>query len=158
VKIYGVEYDYTGTRHRDLLYLAYGEAIEQAGWFGYGTGYPGIPLDPYMDGRFRSIDNHYLLHYLQYGILGTAAFLALAVAGAWNLAREALARDGPLADLSAGLFGAFVAVAVMSRGVAFSLDFGATWLFVAGLAASFRARRQSAVSAGGPGSLRGSGT
>ncbi|HKB03987.1 MAG TPA: hypothetical protein VKD90_17320 [Gemmataceae bacterium] len=141
VKIYGVEYDYTGTRHRDLLLLAYDEAIEQAGWFGYGTTFQDMPLDPNMDVRFWSIDHHYLFHYLRYGILGTAAFLALAAAGAWNLGREALARDGPLSDLAAGLFGAFVAVVLLVRGVAFSFDFGATWLFVAGLAASWRARR-----------------
>jgi hypothetical protein len=141
VKIYGVEYDYTGTRHRDLLLLAYDEAIEQAGWFGYGTTLQDMPEDPNMDVRFRSIDHHYLFQYLRFGILGTAAFLALAAAGAWNLGREALARDGPLSDLAAGLFGAFVAVVLLVRGVAFSFDFGATWLFVAGLAASWRARR-----------------
>jgi hypothetical protein len=68
-------------------------------------------------------------------------FILFAAAGAWNLAREALARDGPLSDLAAGLFGAFVAVAIVVRGVAFSPDFGATWIFVAGLAASMRANR-----------------
>jgi len=145
VRIYGVEYDYSGTRHRDLLVLAYDEAINQAGWIGYGTMVQDIPRDPYMDVRFQSIDNHYLLHYLRYGILGTVAFLAFAAAGAWNLGREALARDGPLSELAAGLFGAFVAVTLMVRGVAFSADFGATWLFVAGLAASMRARRANAL-------------
>jgi O-antigen ligase len=141
VKIYGVEYEYTGTRHRDLLYVAYDEAIEKAGWIGYGSTLQDMPIDPYMDGRFLSIDNHYLQYFLRYGILGTAAFLALAAAGAWNLGREALARDGPLSDLAAGLFGAFIAIVLMARGVALSFDYGATWLFVAGLAASMRARR-----------------
>jgi hypothetical protein len=94
-----------------------------------------------MDQRFLSIDHHYLLHYLRYGYLGTISFIAFAAAGAWNLAREALARDGPLSDLAAGLFGAFVAVVIVVRGVAFSPDFGATWIFVAGLAASMRANR-----------------
>jgi hypothetical protein len=142
VKIYGEDYDYTGTRHRDLLLVAYHEAIDQAGWFGYGTTLQAMPKDPYMDPRFGSIDHHYLLHYLRYGYLGTIAFIAFAASAAWNLAREALARDGPLSDLAAGLFGAFVAVAIMARGVAFSPDFGATWVFVAGLAATLRARRQ----------------
>lgn len=141
VKIYGVEYEYTGTRHRDLLYQAYDEAIEKAGWVGYGSSLQDMPLDPYMDSRFLSIDNHYLQYFLRYGILGTVAFAALAAAGAWNLGREALARDGPLSDLAAGLFGAFIAVVLLIRGVALSFDYGATWLFVAGLAASMRARR-----------------
>jgi hypothetical protein len=141
VRIYGVEYDYTGTRHRDLLLLAYEEAIEKAGWVGYGTTLQDMPVDSNMDQRFWSMDHHYLLHYLRYGILGTAAFLALAAATAWNLGREAVARDGPLSDLAAGLFGGFVAVAVMIRGVAFSYDFAAMWIFVAGLAACLRARR-----------------
>jgi cell division protein FtsW (lipid II flippase) len=148
VRIYGEYYEYTGTRHRDLLLLAYQEAIDQAGWFGHGTTLQPMPKDPYMDQRFLSMDHHYLQHYLKYGYLGIATFVAFAAAGAWNLAREALARDGPLSDLAAGLFGGFVAVALVVRGVAFSPDFGATWFFVAGLAASLRARRLAgAVSA-----------
>lgn len=151
VKIYGEYYEYTGTKHRDLLLLAYQEAIDQAGWFGYGTSLQDMPKDPNMDPRFLSMDHHYLKHYLKYGYLGIATFILFAMAAAWNLAREALARDGPLSDLAAGLFGAFVAVALVARGVDFSPDFGATWFCVAGLAASFRARRLSgAVSAPPP--------
>jgi hypothetical protein len=143
VRIYGVEYDYTGTRHRDLLVLAYEDAIDRAGWLGFGTAMQDMPKDPYMDPRFLSIDFHYLIHFLKYGYLGIATFAAFAIAVMWNLAREAWTRAGPTADLAAGLFGAFVAVAIMLRGVAFSFDFAATWLFVAGLSASLRARRVS---------------
>lgn len=143
VKIYGIEYDYTGTRHRDLLFLAYDEAIDRKPWFGFGTIFPSpdMPKDPYMDPRFKSIDNQYLLHYLQYGYVGIAAFIAFGAVAAWNLAREAWARDGVWSDLAAGLFGAFVAVMIMVRGVAILPDFGAMWLFVAGVAATLRARR-----------------
>ena len=143
VKIYGVEYDYTGTKHRDLLVLAYEGAIDRAGWLGFGTAMQDMPMDPYMDPRFHSIDFHYLIHFLKYGYLGIATFTAFAIAVIWNLAREAWSRDGPPADLAAGLFGAFIAVAIMLRGVAFSFDFAATWLFVAGLSASLRGRRVS---------------
>jgi hypothetical protein len=143
VKIGGVEYEYTGTRHRDLLFIAYKDAIDHAGWFGYGTTEPDMPKDPDLPVQFESIDDHYLLHYLRYGAVGIGAFLLFAIASAWNLAREAWERDGPLSDLAAGLFGAFVAVIIMVRGVALSPDFGFTWLFVAGLAASMRARRKS---------------
>ena len=38
VMIDGVEYEYTGTRHRDLLYKAYAELIERPR--GTGTGQP----------------------------------------------------------------------------------------------------------------------
>jgi hypothetical protein len=147
VKIYGVEYDYTGTRHRDLLFLAYEDAANRAGWFGYGTIFPSpdMPKDPYMDPRFKSIDNHYLLHYLKYGYLGIATFIAFGAVAAWNLAREAWARDGTWSDLAAGLFGAFVAVMIMVRGVAILPDFGAMWLFVAGVAATLHARRLAVI-------------
>jgi hypothetical protein len=141
VVINGVEYEYTGTRHRDLLLEAYQEPIAKAGWFGFGTVLQDIPIDPEMPVQFQSIDHHYLLQYLRYGVVGTAAFFLFALSGAWNLAREAWARDGPLSDLAAGMVGAFVAVIVMIRGVALSTDFGFTWLFVAGLGASMRARR-----------------
>ena len=100
-----------------------------------------------MPVQVKSIDNHYLVQYLRYGLPGRSPFLLFGLAGAWNLAREAWARDGPLSDLAAGLFGAFVAILIMLRGVALSPDFGFTWLFVAGLAASMRARRSAAASA-----------
>ena len=129
---------------RDLLLLAYEEGIDKAGWFGFGTNYLDMPVDPEMPVQFVSIDHHYLLHYLQYGIIGTAAFLLFALSAAWQLGREAWARDGRLSDLAAGLFGAFVAVVLMIRGVALSPDFGFMWLFVAGLGASLRARRSAA--------------
>jgi hypothetical protein len=151
VRIYGVEYEYSGTLHRDLLLLAYQQAVDEAGWIGYGTEgnrSKDIPKDPYMDRRFESIDHHYLLHYLKYGYLGMVTFLAFAASVAWNLGREALARDGPLSDLAGGLFGAFLAVTLMVRGVALHSDFGATWLFVGGLAASMCARRQPTQVAG----------
>jgi O-antigen ligase len=150
VVINGVQYDYNGTRHRDLLLLAYEEAIDKAGWFGYGTNLQDMPRDPEMAIQFVSIDHHYLFQYLRYGVVGTVAFLLFALSGAWNLAREAWARDGPLSDLAAGLFGSFVAVIIMIRGVALSPDFGFTWVFVAGLAASLRARRYAAVTAPAP--------
>ncbi len=148
VIIDGVEYEYSGTRHRDLLYTAYGDLIERAPWYGYGTTNDEMERQiDQMAVQFRSIDNHYLIQYLRYGILGTVTFLLLGIAAAWNLAREAWARDGPLSDLAAGLFGAVVAVLIMLRGVALSPDFGFTWVFVAGLAGSMRARRMAPVTA-----------
>lgn len=148
VLIDGIEYEYTGTRHRDLLYKAYSELIDQAPWYGYGTMSDAIARkQDQMAVQFQSIDHHYLVQYLRYGTAGVVTFLLFGVAAAWNLAREAWARDGPLSDLAAGLFGAFVAVLIMLRGVALSPDFGSTWLFVAGLAASMRARRAAPVTA-----------
>jgi len=141
VKIYGVEHDYTGTRHRDLLLDAYAEGIDRADWLGFGTQLQGMPKDPEMDIRFKSIDHYYLQHYLRYGYLGTIAFIAFAIAGAWNLGRAAWSRNGPWSELAAPMFGAFVAVALIVRGVALSFDFGAMWLFVAGIAASLQASR-----------------
>jgi hypothetical protein len=151
VVIDGVEYEYTGTRHRDLLYKAYAELIDQAPWYGYGTESDTIKRkQDQMPVQFKSIDHHYLVQYIRYGIPGTITFLLFGLAGVWNLAREAWARDGPLSDLAAGLFGAFVAVVVMVRGVALSPDFGFTWLFVAGLAASMCARRRTPVTGPAP--------
>ena len=140
VLIHGEEYVYTGTRHRDLLMLAYDDAIEGAGWVGYGTNLRDMPTDPFMDPRFASIDNHYLLYMLRHGYLSVAAFLAFAAAAAVNLARVALRRDGLESDLAAGLCGAVVAVAILLRGVAFSGDFGTMWLFAAGLGAGWLTR------------------
>src|SRR5262249_35064945 len=119
--------------------------------YGYGTESDTIKRrQDQMAVQFKSIDHHYLVQYLRYGLPGTVTFLLFGLAGAWNLAREAWARDGPLSDLAAGLFRALVAVVLMVRGVALSPDCGFTWLFVAGLAASMRARRAGSVTVATP--------
>lgn len=148
VKINGVPEPYSGTRHRDLLVKVYGEAIDGAGWVGYGSMVTDMPKDAYMDQRFASIDHEYLLHFLKYGYLGTATFLLFAAAGTYHLARSAVRRDGAVAELSGGLCGAFAVVAVVIRGVAFSNDFRATWLFVAGLGATLAMRPRTEVTNG----------
>ena len=148
VLIYGVEYEYSGTKHRDLLAVAYKEAAERAGWFGYGTSEEAMekrmPLDPEMDERFKSVDNQYLLHYLRYGAVGVATFLAFAACAGWNLAAEAWTDRGPAGELAAGLFGAFVGTALVLRGASLAEDFGGPWLFVAGVSARLRSVRLAA--------------
>jgi hypothetical protein len=140
VKINGTPVPYSGTRHRDLLMDVYADAIDGAGWVGYGTLVSDMPKDAYMDPRFASIDHEYLLHFLKYGYLGLATLFLFSAAGTYHLARAALRRDGPLSDLAGGLCGAFTIVAVLIRGVAFSNDFRAMWLFAAGLGASLALR------------------
>lgn len=145
VRIYGVKYDYTGTKHRDLLEVAYAEAIDQAGWFGYGTSQQDMPKDPYLDPRFASVDHQYLLHLLRYGYLGTASLLLFGVCGTITLAWTAWRADGPLAGLAGGMCGAFLAVAVLARGVAFSTDYLAMWLFTAGIGATLASRERIVI-------------
>jgi hypothetical protein len=139
VTINGIVYDYTGTRHRELLVLAYDEATERAGWLGYGSNLIDMPVDPKMDPRFVSVDHHYLLHYLRFGWLGVLTFGFFVVCSTWNLACVAWRHGGIEAELAGGLCGAFVAVALMLRGLAFAEDFGALWLFIAGWGAGRRA-------------------
>jgi hypothetical protein len=136
VIIDGKEYPYTGTSHRDLLQIVYKEASDGAGWFGYGMLLRKAPRSPNMDARFRSIDNHYLLFYLQYGAVGITLFALLAASLLWNVLPAFLNGDGATGRLAAGLLGAMAGCLITMRGVWFAPDYGWVWLFCGGLSAS----------------------
>ena len=136
VQINGIFHEYSGTKHRDLLDLVYEEAAEKAGWLGYGTMMATLPRDPNMDKRFISIDNHYLMFYLQYGYLGLGLFVCLAASCIWNLLPAALGAPDRLGRLAAGLVGALCGGLIAMRGVWFAPDYSWVWLFCAGLSAS----------------------
>lgn len=142
VRINGEDHPYTGTRHRDLLAIVYKEAADGAGWFGYGMLLRKMPRDPNMDERFRSIDNHYLLFYLQYGIVGVVLFALLAASFLWNVLPSFLKGEGASGRLAAGLLGGMAGCLITMRGVWFAPDYGWVWLFCGGLSASLaRIRR-----------------
>ena len=136
VMINGEPHPYTGTTHRDLLQLVYKEGIDGAGWFGYGMRLLRMPRDPVMDERFRSVDNHYLLFYLQYGLVGTVLFALLAVSFLWNVIPTFLSGEGASGRLAAGLLGALAGGLITMRGVWFSPDYAWVWLFCGGLSSS----------------------
>jgi hypothetical protein len=89
-----------------------------------------------MDARFRSIDNHYLLFYLQYGAVGITLFALLAASLLWNVLPAFLNGDGATGRLAAGLLGAMAGCLITMRGVWFAPDYGWVWLFCGGLSAS----------------------
>lgn len=144
VVIEGRDYEYSGTRHRDLLTVVYERATSEAGWFGYGPALAQVPYDPKMDERFRSIDNHYLLQHLKYGSGGLLCFFLLAACGVWYLAREAWDVRVPHSLLAAGLCGGFLLVFLAMRGVSLESDYGWVWLFTLGVAVRLRVFRLTA--------------
>jgi len=149
VKIDGELYEYSGTKHRDLLEIVYKDAKETTGWFGYGTLIRKVPRDSDMDERFVSIDNHYLVFLLQYGYVGVVAFFLLAGSVVWNLLPPIRGAVGPAARMTAGTLGGVGGCLVAMRGVWFSPDFSGVWLFGAGfsvaLARWFRVARTPGV-------------
>src|SRR5262249_9075522 len=134
VIIDGERYEYSGTRHRDLLSVVYREAIDNVGLLGYGND-KRIPRDAQADDRFISIDNHYLLWRLIFGNLGLAIFLGLAGCTVWHLAAAARRGGWPPGAVAGGLCGAMVGVALALRSVWFAPDFGQVWLWTSGIAA-----------------------
>jgi hypothetical protein len=78
IEINGEEVEYTGTKHRVLLLQVYEEPLAEAGWFGWGGALNDVKIEPHLENRFRSIDSHYILFYLQYGKITTAIFLFVA--------------------------------------------------------------------------------
>jgi hypothetical protein len=132
--IQGEEVEYTGTNHRVLLFRVYDEAMQKAGWFGYGTELKGVELEESIAERFSSVDCHYLLFFLQHGYLGLGAFIILSLGTLISCSRVAFKIDRPESSLAAGLFGALLAVAVILVSSWFSADFAGIWLFSAGVA------------------------
>ena len=147
VIIDGERYEYSGTRHRDLLSVVYREAIDNVGLLGYGND-KRIPRDAQADDRFTSIDNHYLLWRLIFGNLGLVTFLGLVGSTIWYLSAAARAGDWPAGALASGLCGAMVGVALALRSVWFAPDFGQVWLWTAGVAASLYELRPGRESSG----------
>ena len=154
-KIEGVVYPYSGTRHRDLLEIAYGRAAESSGWFGYGLELrkADMPVDPLLDERFRSIDHGYLFILLRHGRLGLGLFMAAALLGLVYLATAAFWGPPETRILAGGLFGAALMVGLALRGVSMEEDFGWTWLFTLGVGArmfSWTLDRPALARAGSP--------
>ncbi len=132
----GEEEEYTGTKHRILLFKVYRDAIEKAGWFGHGYQMQSIQLEESLAQRFGSIDSAFILIFLQRGWLGLGSFLLLLLNSLVMLARMAWCAQGVRASLSGSIFGAMVTVSLGLFSVWFAPDFGTIWLFTAGLAAN----------------------
>jgi hypothetical protein len=136
VEINGTEYQYSGSLHRLLLFEVYGEPLAHAGLFGYGH-HMGGGNDGEDVGKFWSIDCHYLMFTLQYGYAGTGLFVLLLLGALADLVRAARG-GGAGAGLAGPMFVAMLAVSLNMFTVWFAPDYGAAWLFTAGLAASLR--------------------
>ena len=133
IYIDGEPYEYTGTKHRELLNIVYADAIREAGWIGWGAGLRGVEIDPNVAQRFGSVDNHYLLHYLRYGYIGAGAFILLALGALFQSLWCSWNTTHGRSTLAAGLCGAFIGVGILMKSVWFDPDYGSVWLFCAGL-------------------------
>lgn len=101
-----------------------------------------VELEESVAQRFGSIDSHYLMFYLQYGYVGVSLFVMLmltvlyySIAAAWDSTTR-------WCTLCGGMAGAFLAVALLMTSVWFAPDYGAVWLFNAGLIANIRSLRR----------------
>lgn len=133
VEIEGKEYRYTGTAHRELLFLVYKQAIRECPFFGYGNRLRGVPIAEHLVQRFSSIDNHYLLFYLQRGMAGLGLFLTITVTALGYLLRMAWNRDLPHSAMAGAMVGSLLGVSSLLTSVWFAPDHGAVWLFFVGL-------------------------
>jgi hypothetical protein len=138
VSINGKLYEYSGTEHRRLLGLVYEDAIEKAPVLGYGSDTTLIPIDSQTDERFKSIDDQYLVYYLQYGPVGMFFFIGFATCICVYLIREAWRLNSYHAAFAGSLLGAFLGTTLIVNGVAMEADFGWIWLFIAGISAKLR--------------------
>lgn len=135
VSIDGELYVYTGTKHRALLNIAYAEAIRRNDFWGYGAGLSSVPVPEDAKQRFSSIDNHYLMFFLQYGYSGYWLFHLLQACAVLQVFCCAWNTKHGRSILCAGLTGSFIGVGLLIKSVWFDPDYGSVWLFCAGLSA-----------------------
>ena len=146
IYIEGEATEYTGTKHRVLLLQVYKDAIANAGYFGWGGAMKAVVLEESVAQRFGSIDSHYLMFYLQYGYVGVSLFITLMIVALYYSIQAAWNAKSSWCTLTGGLAGAFLAVALLMTSVWFAPDYGAVWLFNAGLVANIRSLpRQAAI-------------
>lgn len=136
IMIDGEPTEYTGTQHRVLLFTVYADALKAAGYFGFGRKLEGVQLEESIAERFGSIDDHYMLFYLQHGWLGIGMFGVLALCSLYYLARLAWDVNRSTSLFAAVLFGALAGVDVLLVSVWLSPDFGSVWIFCTGLSAT----------------------
>jgi hypothetical protein len=148
IVIDGTEVEYTGTKHRILLSAVYRDPLRNAGYFGWGGAMHGVRIEPDLQSRFGSIDNHYIRFRLQYGLIGTALF-ALLVLTVTCYAIHTAWMPSEWQAIAAGLAGGFLATAILMSTVWFSPDYGAIWMFCAGLSANIRTLSSDRMSARG---------
>lgn len=135
VSIDGELYIYTGTKHRALLNIAYAEAVARNDIWGYGAGLGNVPIPDDARQRFSSIDNHYLMFFLQFGYSGYYRFQCVQVFAVLQVFCCAWNTKHGRSILCAGLTGSFVGVGLLIKSVWFDPDYGTVWLFCAGLSA-----------------------
>lgn len=148
ILIDGAEVEYTGTKHRLLLSTVYREPLRDSGYFGWGGAMTGVRIEPDLQSRFGSIDNHYIRFRLQYGLIGTALFALLMLTVSCYAIQTAW-RPSEWQAIAAGLAGGFLATAILMSSVWFSPDYGAIWMFCAGLSANVRTLYLNEMSARG---------
>jgi hypothetical protein len=135
ISIDGELYVYTGTKHRELLNIAYAEAVVRNDWWGYGAGLDNVPIPDDARQRFSSIDNHYLMFFLQFGYSGFYLFHCVQFFAVLQVFCCAWNTKHGRSILCAGLTGSFVGVGLLIKSVWFDPDYATVWLFCAGLSA-----------------------
>lgn len=124
--------EYTGTLHRILLWRVYDEAIRSSGWFGHGVAMKTVELEESIAQRFGSIDNGYLLLFLQHGL---ASLLSLVLLLFWTLLRLFVVGWSGASDTTTWvgtIFGVLVGMAVILTTVWLAPDFAGLLLVTFG--------------------------
>ncbi|MDX2036737.1 MAG: hypothetical protein SFX72_08800 [Isosphaeraceae bacterium] len=135
IEINGEEEEYTGTRHRMLLFKAYSEYLETAGLWGFGQAMSKVQLEERIALRFSSIDSTWVMLFLQRGYAGVSAFILLTVISFMNALWVAWPARRPHAPFCGAMVGALLMMVFGLFTSWFSPDYGAVYLFTTGICA-----------------------
>ncbi len=140
ITVNGRQVMYTGTSHRILLWEVYAPAMKAAGWFGFGdfdlnAGEFANLIEPQLRQLFYSVDNAYLVQWLNRGSVGALALFALVLVAA--LAALTAPQDRELAVFNAATAGAIAGLVIVLGTVWFDPDYGAWVLMAIGMVATW---------------------
>jgi hypothetical protein len=134
LEIDGIEYNYTGTDHRWLLYKAYARHLVEGGLFGFGQGFS---QKDFLDDRlfvFRSIDNYYVELQLSNGLVGLWIFMIMQSIGVVCLLKPAWEQsESILGTLSGSFVAALASVGLLHLTVSMLGDEKTLWSFSLGV-------------------------
>jgi hypothetical protein len=125
---------YSSAAHRVLLYEVYARGMEEAGAFGFDSGWVRyIPEDLPM---FRSIDNYYIGRRIGTGYVGLYMFNLLFGWTIYKTGRYAMRGHGFLSPLAGGLCTALVTFALVLFTIPLFPEAGSVLMWTCGIATS----------------------
>jgi len=157
VIIDGKPVEYSGTMHRILMWEVYSNAMQRAGWIGFGTDRtsefpPRIPLGPtdvQTLKRLSFVDNEYILLDLRFGLIAVICFIVAGLSVVAYFMLGALHQPAENSLFLASMGAMVLSVMLILLTVWLPHDFGFALIWTMGIGSGLRSAWQRGYRAEG---------